>query len=81
MSADADLADPRILNKDQIEPSSLLRLIPAPQVLLRIMVGVSAVILLIAHSQVLYRGIPDSELKEWNARGVGADMGVDWRET
>lgn len=47
VSADAGLADARILNKDQIEPSSLLRLIPAPQVLLRIMVGVSAVILLV----------------------------------
>lgn len=34
-----------------------------------------------AHDKVLYCGIPDGEMKEWAGRGVGHDMGVDWRET
>jgi hypothetical protein len=29
--------------------------------------------------QVLFRGVPDSEMKEWEARGlVHAEMGLDW---
>ncbi|BEI86093.1 hypothetical protein CcaverHIS002_0603800 [Cutaneotrichosporon cavernicola] len=57
----------RILNKEQLDPSLRLELIPAPQVLMRLL--------------ILFRGIPDGEMKEWAGRQVGSDMGVDWRET
>ncbi|GMK59918.1 hypothetical protein CspeluHIS016_0901350 [Cutaneotrichosporon spelunceum] len=57
----------RILNKEQLDPSSRLELIPKPQALMRLL--------------ILFRGIPDGEMKEWAGRQVGSDMGVDWRET
>jgi hypothetical protein len=41
-------------------------MIPAPQVTLRLL--------------VLFRGVPDAEMKEWTARKVGTETGVDWRE-
>jgi hypothetical protein len=31
--------------------------------------------------KVLFRGVPDSEMKEWEARGlVHAEMGLDWKD-
>jgi len=33
-----------------------------------------------AHGQILFRGVPDGEMVEWQNRGVvHAEMGLDWR--
>ncbi|KAL7424614.1 hypothetical protein Q5752_000298 [Cryptotrichosporon argae] len=57
----------RILSKDQLAPSSALTIIPPPQALIRVF--------------VLFRGVPDAELKDWESRGVvHAEMGLDWRD-
>ncbi|KAK6907483.1 hypothetical protein I203_101477 [Kwoniella mangroviensis CBS 8507] len=58
----------RILNRSQLDPSSTLTIIPPPSVMLRIF--------------VLFKGIPDSELKDWENAGVlHAEMGLDWRDS
>jgi hypothetical protein len=60
-------------------------MIPPPDILIRIFVSfyaqprlrVVARVKLIV--QVLFRGVPDSEMKEWESRGlVHAEMGLDW---
>ncbi|TXT05520.1 uncharacterized protein COLE_06840 [Cutaneotrichosporon oleaginosum] len=58
-----------ILNNAQLEPSWRLQLIPAPQVLMRLL--------------ILYRGVPESERNEWPADRVvsSPEQGVPWRET
>ncbi|WWC68494.1 uncharacterized protein I206_102423 [Kwoniella pini CBS 10737] len=58
----------RILNRSQLDPSSSLTIIPPPSVMLRIF--------------VLFKGIPDSDLKDWENAGVlHAEMGLDWRDS
>ncbi|OCF38280.1 hypothetical protein I317_07960 [Kwoniella heveanensis CBS 569] len=58
----------RILNRSQLDPTSSLTIIPPPSVMIRIF--------------VLFKGIPDSELKDWENAGVlHAEMGLDWRES
>ncbi|KAK4686167.1 hypothetical protein P7C73_g3965, partial [Tremellales sp. Uapishka_1] len=57
----------RILNTNQLNPSSVLTIIPPPQVLLRIF--------------ILFKGIAENELKEWEQAGIlHAEMGLDWRD-
>jgi len=72
----------RILGPDQLNPSTTLTMIPPPDVLIRLMVCIPQVNLKAenrADGQVLFRGVPDSEMKEWEARGlVHAEMGLDW---
>ncbi|WWC60455.1 uncharacterized protein I303_103027 [Kwoniella dejecticola CBS 10117] len=58
----------RILNRSQLDPSSCLTIIPPPSVMLRIF--------------VLFKGVPDSDLKDWENAGVlHAEMGLDWRDS
>ncbi|WWC88037.1 uncharacterized protein L201_002940 [Kwoniella dendrophila CBS 6074] len=58
----------RILNRSQLDPSSSLTIIPPPSVMLRIF--------------VIFKGIPDSDLKDWENAGVlHAEMGLDWRDS
>ncbi|ORY29782.1 hypothetical protein BCR39DRAFT_588155 [Naematelia encephala] len=58
----------KILSPGQLSPSSNLTIIPPPHVLFRIF--------------ILFRGVPDDEMKEWSNRGVvHAEMGLDWRNT
>ncbi|WRT65820.1 uncharacterized protein IL334_002769 [Kwoniella shivajii] len=58
----------RILNRAQLEPTSKLTIIPPPDVMLRIF--------------VIFKGIPDSEMKDWENAGVlHAEMGLDWRDS
>nr|XP_019050516.1 hypothetical protein I302_00951 [Kwoniella bestiolae CBS 10118]OCF29446.1 hypothetical protein I302_00951 [Kwoniella bestiolae CBS 10118] len=58
----------RILNRSQLDPCSTLTIIPPPSVMLRIF--------------VLFKGIPDSEMKDWENAGVlHAEMGLDWRDS
>ena len=58
----------RILNKSQLDPSWQLDIIPRPQAVLRFV--------------VLFRGIKDADLKEWNGQGlIEVEQGLDWRQT
>ncbi|KAI9632755.1 uncharacterized protein MKK02DRAFT_41065 [Dioszegia hungarica] len=57
----------RLLSPAQLEPSISLRIIPPPEVLVRIF--------------VLFRGVPDAEVGEWHDRGLlHAEAGLDWKD-
>ncbi|WWD16391.1 hypothetical protein CI109_100817 [Kwoniella shandongensis] len=57
----------RILNRNQLDPTLTLNIIPPPSVMLRIF--------------VLFKGVKESDLKEWeNAGMLHAEMGLDWRD-
>lgn len=72
----------RSLGPDQLNSTTTLTMIPPPDVLIRLMVCIPHVDMKPenrANEQVLFRGVPDSEMKEWEARGlVHAEMGLDW---
>jgi hypothetical protein len=56
-------------------------MIPPPDVLVRLMVCIPSSGRRLTDGQVLFRGVPDSEMKEWEARGlVHAEMGLDWKD-
>ncbi|GFZ42429.1 hypothetical protein JCM24511_00144 [Saitozyma sp. JCM 24511] len=57
----------RLLSSAQLEPTLSLTIIPPPQVLIRVF--------------VLFTGVPDGELKEWESKGLlHAEMGLDWKD-
>ncbi|KAK8861686.1 hypothetical protein IAR55_002509 [Kwoniella newhampshirensis] len=57
----------RILNRNQLNPTLTLNIIPPPSVMLRIF--------------VLFKGIKEADLKSWESAGIlHAEMGLDWRE-
>ena len=72
----------RLLTPEQLAPSTALTIIPPPQVLLRVFVSLTQapIACTAAHVQILFRGVPEGEMKEWQNRGVvHAEMGLDWR--
>jgi hypothetical protein len=56
-------------------------MLPKPQVHIRVYVNENTIAYWLSDEpQVLYRIIPDSEMKDWKERTVDrADIGLDWR--
>jgi hypothetical protein len=75
------------LSSAQLEPTLSLTIIPPPQVTIRVFVRGRVLRLPSFHRdpltppQVLFTGVPDGELKEWESKGLlHAEMGLDWKD-